>query len=112
MLSVKQQMAEEENRSADFLSKLTAMTKKNKESKQRTKINQHKLAWFKQFRTLQAREKALEDELKNFLLSNPSIAKERRREQEEQVSKLNSNFPVYSNSYAAVNFLDERYIEN
>ena len=97
MLSVKQQMAEEENRSADFLSKLTAMTKKNKESKQRTKINQHKLAWFKQFRTLQAREKALEDELKNFLLSNPSIAKERRREQEEQVSKRNEKLLAISN---------------
>ena len=33
MLSVKQQMAEEETRSADFLSKLNQMTKKNKESK-------------------------------------------------------------------------------
>ena len=73
-------MQEEESRSADFLQKLNAMTKKNKESKQRTKINQHKLAWFKQFRTLQSREKALEEELKTFLLSNPSIAKERKRE--------------------------------
>jgi len=74
-------MQEEESRSADFLQKLNTMKTKNKESKQRTKINQHKLAWFKQFRTLQTREKALEEELKTFLLSNPSIAKERKREQ-------------------------------
>lgn len=79
-LSVKQQMKEEESRSADFLTKLNTMTRKNKESKHRTKINQHKLAWFKQFRQYESREKALEEELKSFLLSNPSIAKERRRE--------------------------------
>lgn len=83
-------MAEEENRSADFLQKLTTMTKKNKESKQRTKINQHKLAWMKQFSNLQVREKALDDELQAFLLSNPSIAKERRKEREEMVSETKS----------------------
>ena len=72
------------------------MKSKNKESKHRTKINQHKLAWFKQFRTLQTREKALEDELKSFLLSNPYIAKERRKEQMEQVSYFDTVFTILS----------------
>ena len=82
-MTVKEQMAEEENRSADFLSKLNKITQKNKESKHRTKVNQHKLTWFKQFRSMQAREIQLEDELKAFMLSNQSIIKERKREQTE-----------------------------
>ena len=55
-MTVKEQMAEEENRSADFLSKLNKITQKNKESKHRTKVNSHKLEWFKKFRTMQQRE--------------------------------------------------------
>ena len=38
-MTMKQHMADEENRSADFLMKLNKMKSKNKESKQRTKIN-------------------------------------------------------------------------
>ena len=60
----------------------------------------HKLAWFKQFRNLQAREKALEDELKTFLLSNPSIAKERKREQQEQVSRIKNPDKLVLTLYA------------
>lgn len=39
---------------------------------------------------LEKREKALEDELKTFLLSNPSIAKERKREQDVLNSTMRS----------------------
>ena len=40
-------MALEEMRSKDFMQKLNVITKKSKESKERTKINAHKLEWFK-----------------------------------------------------------------
>ena len=76
-------MAEEEGRSADFLSKLNKITQKNKESKHRTKVNSHKLEWFKKFRSMQQREIQLEEELKQFMLSNQSIIREKRREQNE-----------------------------
>ena len=76
----------EENKSADFLSKLNKMTQKNKESKHRTKVNSHKLEWFKKFRSMQSRESLLEEELKQFMLSNQSIIKERKREQSESES--------------------------
>ena len=55
-MTVREQMAEEEGRSADFLSKLNKITQKNKESKHRTKVNSHKLEWFKKFRSMQQRE--------------------------------------------------------
>ena len=48
---------EEEQKSVDFMHKLTALKKANKESKERTVINQQKLEWFKQFRNNQKREK-------------------------------------------------------
>ena len=91
-MTVREQMAEEENRSADFLSKLNKLTQKNKESKHRTKVNAHKLEWFKKFRTMQTRELQLEEELKSFLLSNQSIIKERRREltESENLSRRSS----------------------
>ena len=63
-MTVHQQMALEENRSADFLGKLNKLTQKNKESKHRTKVSTHKLEWFKKFRSMQSREGQLEDELK------------------------------------------------
>ena len=55
------------------------MKQQNKESKNRTKVNKHKLEWFKQFRQMEAREKALDEELKQFMLSNPTILKEKRK---------------------------------
>ena len=82
-MTVREQMAEEEGRSADFLSKLNKITQKNKESKHRTKVNSHKLEWFKKFRSMQQREIQLEEELKQFMLSNQSIIREKRREQNE-----------------------------
>ena len=38
------------------MEKLTQIKQSNKESKERTLINQHKLEWFKQFRLNQKRE--------------------------------------------------------
>ena len=56
------------------------MKQQNKESKNRTRVNKHKLEWFKQFRQMEAREKALDEELKQFMLSNPTILKEKRKQ--------------------------------
>jgi len=39
-----------------FMQKLTQIKKQNKESKERTVINQHKLEWFKTFRANQKKE--------------------------------------------------------
>jgi hypothetical protein len=79
-MSIKQQMAQEEMRSADFLSKLNKFKTKSKESKERTKINAHKLEWFKQFRNMQKREQTLDDELSKFMQSNPLLRKEKQKE--------------------------------
>jgi hypothetical protein len=49
-------MAFEESRSQEFMHKLTTIKTKNKESKERTKINAHKLEWFKQFRNMEKRQ--------------------------------------------------------
>jgi hypothetical protein len=47
---------QEEERSQQFLSKLTQIKKSNKESKERTVINQHKLEWVKKLRQYEKRE--------------------------------------------------------
>lgn len=44
------QFKEEEEKSLQFMQKLTQIKKSNKESKERTVINQHKMEWFKTFR--------------------------------------------------------------
>ena len=54
---------EEEQRSAMFLDKLKQIKKSNKESKERTVINQHKIEWHNQMKSWIRREKQLENEL-------------------------------------------------
>jgi hypothetical protein len=66
----------EEMRSKEFLNKLNVITKKSKESKERTIINAHKLEWFKQFRNMQKRQQTLDDELAKFIKSNPFVQRE------------------------------------
>ncbi len=51
-----EQFREEEEKSAMFMQKLTQIKKQNKESKERTVVNQHKLEWFKTFRANQKKE--------------------------------------------------------
>ena len=54
--NIAEQFKEEEAKSVQFMQKLTQIKKSNKESKERTVISQHKLEWFKQFRSNQKRE--------------------------------------------------------
>jgi galactokinase/mevalonate kinase-like predicted kinase len=54
--NIAEQFKEEEEKSMQFMEKLTQIKKSNKESKERTVINQHKLEWFKTFRQNQKRE--------------------------------------------------------
>mgnify|MGYP003332488190 CR=1 FL=1 len=66
-MPIQEQFQQEEAQSAAFLSKLTQIKKANKESKQRTVINQHKLEWQKQMKQYLKRERTLEDELLKFM---------------------------------------------
>ena len=58
---------EEQAKSAQFLKKLTKIKVQNKESKERTVINQHKVEWFNQMKGYQKREKVLEQEIEQFM---------------------------------------------
>ncbi|CDW87601.1 UNKNOWN [Stylonychia lemnae] len=71
--NIHEQFKEEEAKSMQFMQKLNQIKKSNKESKERTVINQHKLEWFKKFRQSQKREKQLEDELNEFISKNPNL---------------------------------------
>ena len=64
---------EEEAKSQQFLQKLGQIQKKNKESKKRTIVNQHKLDWVNTMKTFLKREQTLDVELTKFLESNPHI---------------------------------------
>lgn len=72
------------------MQKLTVLKKKNKESKERTKINSHKLEWVKQLRLMAKREQTLEDELSLFIQSNPILQREARSQRGTSYS-LKSN---------------------
>jgi hypothetical protein len=50
---------------------VTKIKKSNKESKERTVLNQHKIEWHNKMKTYIKREKQLEDELDKFLRDNP-----------------------------------------
>ena len=56
------------------MAKLKNIKKSNKESKQRTVINTHKLEWVKQLRAFQKRERVLEEEINTFIHQNPALS--------------------------------------
>ena len=49
------------------------MKKSNKESKERTIVNQHKLEWYNQMKLSLKRERTLDDELLKFIEKNPEL---------------------------------------
>jgi hypothetical protein len=54
---IKLTFQEEAAKSEAFLEKLGNIQKKNKESKERTVLNQHKVEWYNQMKTYLKREK-------------------------------------------------------
>ena len=55
------------------MDKLKAIKKQNKESKERTVVNQHKVDWYNTMKTQIKREKVLEAELLQFVESNSNL---------------------------------------
>ena len=70
---IRQTFMEEEAKSEAFLKKLGTIKKKNKESKERTVLNQVKIEWYNKMKSYQKRERALEDELDKFMRDNSKI---------------------------------------
>lgn len=71
--NIQQAFKAEEANSAAFLEKLKKIQKQNKESKQRTVVNQHKIEWYNQMKSSLKREKQLEEELEKFIGENPNL---------------------------------------
>mgnify|MGYP006096245217 CR=1 FL=1 len=70
---IRQTFMEEEAKSEAFLKKLGTIKKKNKESKERTVLNQVKIEWYNKMKSYQKRERALEDELDKFMRDNANL---------------------------------------
>lgn len=101
---------EEEAKSASFLQKLTKIKKSNKESKERTVLNQHKIEWHNKMKSYLKREKQLDDELEKFLRENPSLrvqsdceqatknVRERLKENKQKILDTDKMFESFDNT--------------
>jgi len=86
------------------MQKLTVIKKKTKESKERTKMNAHKLEWHKQFRNMEKRCLTLDEELSQFIQTNPLLTRDKQSMTKQSTMTKTSRSLVESEDNSKTDF--------